>query len=413
MKRILSWAFFCVLLAGCGLALLLASRPIALWWDSAFSGAEAARGLLHLPLLPAGLAALWGWHLGQGKVTALAFVLVAAHAFTRFPFFLVPLATLHDGLALTLPWAFPLLLHLPESGLRKPWAWVRIGVAAVILWLALFWASHRGLGIHWPLPMSELSGWDPILSAFLALLLVWLIPGAGGRDLRTSWTFGLICVGVALTQGRDGWPAEVRAAVWPVFFGLSTIPLLGGLYGLTWRRAYLDELTGLPGRRAFEEAVRSLGRRYTIAMLDVDHFKRVNDQHGHPVGDQLLRFIATRLRRLPYGRAFRYGGEEFALLIPAKGVEGVLPFMENLRASVELASLTLRGKDRPHRKPTRRGRPAGGKDQVRVTVSIGVAQRDRTHTSPQAVLKAADEALYRAKRKGRNRVEWERRKSKR
>jgi len=413
MIRILSWVFFCVLLAGSGLALLLASRPIALWWDSAFRGAEAARWIPHLSLLPAVLAALWGWHLRQGKVTALAFVLVAAHAFTRFPFLPVPLATLHEGLALTLPWAFPLLLHLPESGLRRPWGWVRIGVVALILWLALFWASHRGLGIHWPLPMSEMSGWGPILSACLALLFVWLIPGAGGRDLRTSWTFGLVSVGVALTQGRDGWPAEVRAAVWPVFFGLSTIPLLGGLYGLTWRRAYLDELTGLPGRRAFEEAVRRLGRRYSIAMLDVDHFKRVNDQHGHPVGDQLLRFIASLLRRLPYGRAFRYGGEEFALLIPGKEVEGVLPFMENLRASVEVASLTLRGKDRPNRKPRRRDRSKGGRNQLRVTVSIGLAQRDRTHATSEAVLKAADDALYRAKRKGRNRVEWEQRKSKR
>jgi GGDEF domain-containing protein len=223
----------------------------------------------------------------------------------------------------------------------------------------------------------------------------------------------LAAVGIGLLEAEPWWQGEVQGAIWPIFLSFSSAFLVSGLYGLTWRRAYLDELTGVPGRRAFEEAVRRLGRRYAIAMLDVDHFKRINDRYGHPVGDQVLRFIASRLQRLPFGQAYRYGGEEFALIMRGKRAEGALALMEDLRQSIEGSTLTLRGKDRPDRKPGRRDRPAGGRSALRFTVSIGLAQRDRTHATPQAVLKAADEALYRAKRAGRNRVEWERRKSRR
>ena len=79
--------------------------------------------------------------------------------------------------------------------------------------------------------------------------------------------------------------------------------------------AFRDTLTGLPGRRALEERLRSLGGRYTIAMVDIDHFKNFNDQHGHDVGDQVLKLVAARLAEVGGGgRAYRYGGEEFSVL---------------------------------------------------------------------------------------------------
>lgn len=152
-----------------------------------------------------------------------------------------------------------------------------------------------------------------------------------------------------------------------------------------------------------------MGRRYAIAMVDVDYFKRFNDRYGHQVGDQVLRFIGTRLKKLSFGRAFRYGGEEFALIMPGRNVQGALPSLEEFRLSMEVSRMTIRAADRPARRPPRKARPRGGRQQVGVTVSIGVAQRSRLHPTPDAVLKVADEALYRAKRKGRNRVEAERR----
>jgi diguanylate cyclase (GGDEF)-like protein len=168
--------------------------------------------------------------------------------------------------------------------------------------------------------------------------------------------------------------------------------------------AYRDELTGLPARRALNDALLRVGGTYTVAMVDVDHFKKFNDTHGHDVGDQVLRMVAGRLARVPGGgRAFRYGGEEFAVLFPGKTVEESAPHLETLRAAVASATFTKRGLDRPKRKPkSPRARGASARP-LAVTVSIGAGQA-RGSALPEQVVKAADKALYRAKEGGRNRV---------
>ena len=117
-----------------------------------------------------------------------------------------------------------------------------------------------------------------------------------------------------------------------------------------------------------------------------------------------------RLKKVSFGMAFRYGGEEFALIIPGRRVQGMVPLLEGLRQSIETSNFTIRGENRPSHKPRRKDRPPGGKEQIGVTVSIGVARRSPLHPTPESVVEAADEALYRAKRMGRNRVEPERRK---
>src|SRR5207249_5511257 len=112
------------------------------------------------------------------------------------------------------------------------------------------------------------------------------------------------------------------------------------------RMAYDDPLTGLPGRRALDEALLRLGGQYAIAMVDIDHFKRFNDEHGHDAGDQLLRMLATKLTGIEGGgRPFRYGGEEFAVLFPGASSEGALPHLERLRQTIERAPFTLRSEE--------------------------------------------------------------------
>lgn len=86
-----------------------------------------------------------------------------------------------------------------------------------------------------------------------------------------------------------------------------------------YQMAFRDELTGLPGRRALNERLQRLGRTYVIAMAGVDHFKRFHDTHGHDVGDQVLRLVASQLRQIGGGgKAYRYGGEELTLVFPGK-----------------------------------------------------------------------------------------------
>jgi diguanylate cyclase (GGDEF)-like protein len=179
------------------------------------------------------------------------------------------------------------------------------------------------------------------------------------------------------------------------------------------RLAFNDELTGLPGRRALLEAMAGLGPHYALAMADVDHFKGFNDTHGHDIGDQVLKLVAARLAEAPGGgRAFRYGGEEFTVLYRGAHLGDVMPHLEALRSAVEMHKMTIRGGDRPkdakvgskQRKPRRDDEFERTDMLLSVTVSIGGAEPGKRLKTPQEVVKGADEALYRAKERGRNRV---------
>jgi diguanylate cyclase (GGDEF)-like protein len=168
--------------------------------------------------------------------------------------------------------------------------------------------------------------------------------------------------------------------------------------------AYRDGLTELPGRRALNEALPRLSGQFTVAMIDVDHFKQFNDRWGHDAGDHVLRMVAARLAAVAGGgKAYRYGGEEFAVLFGGKTAEECLPHLEELRETIESSRFTLRRRFRPRKKPTA---PKGRKtrEQVVITVSIGVAEKNSRQSSPDQVVNAADKALYRAKEAGRNRV---------
>jgi diguanylate cyclase (GGDEF)-like protein len=179
----------------------------------------------------------------------------------------------------------------------------------------------------------------------------------------------------------------------------------------SYQLAYEDELTRLPGRRAFNQTIASLADDYAIAMVDVDHFKKFNDTYGHDVGDQVLRMVASRLAGVTgEGRPFRCGGEEFAVVFPGKKAEDVIEHVELLRQTIEGSTFTVRGPDRSQRRrDERRHRhnPRHLKEQrigTSVTVSIGLAQPRAVNDDVKWVIEAADKALYAAKQRGRNRV---------
>ena len=173
--------------------------------------------------------------------------------------------------------------------------------------------------------------------------------------------------------------------------------------------AYRDELTALPSRRALNQALLSLGRRYTIAMLDIDHFKKFNDTHGHDVGDEVLQMVAAKIARIGGGgKPFRYGGEEFTVVFPGKTPEQAQAQLEALRATIENYRMVVRqdqrksGKSAGKQARVRRGKNDPRRQTLSVTISIGYAARSADTKLPEAVIKSADQALYRAKQKGRN-----------
>ncbi|MDD0973375.1 sensor domain-containing diguanylate cyclase [Pseudomonas fontis] len=172
-----------------------------------------------------------------------------------------------------------------------------------------------------------------------------------------------------------------------------------------YQMAFRDELTGLPGRRALNERMQRLGRGYVLAMTDVDHFKKFNDTHGHDVGDQVLRLVASKLSKVTGGgRAYRYGGEEFALVFAGKTLEECMPHLEAVREMIANYNIQLRNQEsRPQDDSQgRQRRGVVAATSVSVTISIGAAERLVEHRSPDEVLKSADEALYSAKGAGRN-----------
>ncbi len=117
--------------------------------------------------------------------------------------------------------------------------------------------------------------------------------------------------------------------------------------------AYHDELTTLPSRRAFNDALLRLQEPYSIAVVDIDHFKQFNDTYGHDTGDQVLRLVASNLSRVTGGgTAYRCGGEEFTILFPGKTTPEVVEHLERLRTTIESSEFQMRGVDR---RQTRRG----------------------------------------------------------
>jgi len=172
--------------------------------------------------------------------------------------------------------------------------------------------------------------------------------------------------------------------------------------------AYIDEMTGLPGRRSLEEMMLNLGKKYAIAMIDVDRFKKFNDTFGHETGDQVLKMIASQLGKISGGaRTFRYGGEEFTAIFAGKSLENAISHVEEFRKAVESRPFVVRDGERQRRDANHRGKTRIlPRNQVKVTVSIGLASPTGFATRPDIVIKAADRMLYHAKKTGRNRTAY-------
>ncbi|MDN3702123.1 GGDEF domain-containing protein [Vibrio artabrorum] len=190
----------------------------------------------------------------------------------------------------------------------------------------------------------------------------------------------------------------------------STLGLLMIIYVMSASHdmAFNDQLTNIPGRHALEVDMKHLGRKYSMAMIDIDHFKKFNDTYGHDIGDDVLRLVARLITETGGGaRAYRYGGEEFTILFKSKHAEQVKPHLQTLIANIQKYDMIIRNTNsRPENHELgikKRGYSNQPMKTVNVTISIGLSDNTTTK-QPEDVLKLADNALYKAKEAGRNRL---------
>jgi diguanylate cyclase len=256
--------------------------------------------------------------------------------------------------------------------------------------------------------------------AWIALMKFSLLPSAlllamlsmdrlavGGPKLLARGTAALLaaCVGSALAFGFE---VRLESTTGEIFGSLPLLvfyPMTVGMvsYRLVRRArrqnrllsvmSRTDSLSGLLNRRSWEDAVsaefqrcRRGGRVATLLILDIDRFKRINDRHGHPAGDEVIRRVAAVLRDTSRKEdvAGRYGGEEFGIILPETGAAGAKVIAERVRRHIEDCALPL---------------------GIRCTVSIGVAERQPGDSGYAEWISRADRALYAAKEHGRNRIE--------
>lgn len=244
-------------------------------------------------------------------------------------------------------------------------------------------------------PFTVRSVQENMMTAELEAKFCYLKPGA---ITVLPLTIGDRLIGVLELIGRDGDTtfAENRDLILTVAEHLSLALNSALMFESVERLASFDPLTGIANHRSMQDflhrRVAEAGRTETelgVIMLDVDHFRSFNEEEGHDAGDQVLRMVVDVLRDAvrPYDMPARYGGEEFTIIMPGVGREGTVAVAERIREKIcDLAYVTRSGRTR------------------RITASMGCSVFPSTSKDPSGLLKAADVALFRAKRAGRNRV---------
>ncbi|MGH7255958.1 MAG: diguanylate cyclase, partial [Nitrospirales bacterium] len=286
-----------------------------------------------LVVLMAGL--LLGWFYNRSRLVFAMLILGLAH-WALSSYALGKSATTDVGrlvvgaVALLLPLNLAWMAWVTERGILTPRGLGRLGVLLAQPVLLLLFSKADPKAVSGFLQTSWVdASWLPTtglsqlgLLGFVAALTIQAARVASTRNaLDSGFLWALVAAGLALTAGRPG-------LVTGAYLATSGLVLVVTLLQTVYRMAYHDDLTGLPGRRALNEDVLKLGNRYAVAMVDIDHFKRVNDQYGHDVGDQVLRMVASRFASVRgVAKAYRWGGEEFALVFPGKTEEEAWPFL--------------------------------------------------------------------------------------
>ena len=409
---------------------LLLLAAVVLLSGGFLSISAAAVDFYYYAVFAAGILLAWRFH--SSRVLFALLMLLLAHRAIEFfsagrTVALGPGRIAFEAIAFLLPINFIILSLVRERGLAIPAVTPRV----VLLFLESVFVAilcrpgetsspafldaaflNRSL-FHWTkIPQLALLAFAAAFAVLLVRLLLYRKPVESGLLWSLAATF------LALQANSAD---RIALAYWAT----AGLLLVASIIENTYVLAYHDELTSLPARRAFNEALLRLETPYAIAIVDIDHFKSFNDTYGHDTGDQVLSMVAASLARVSAGgRAFRVGGEEFAIVFAGKSMKEVAPHLDALRILIEESRFRVRSTPERRSAPRGAGRRIEDKKTARrkltrprdlaaesslsglsVTVSIGVAEPGAKTREVEEVIQAADKALYRAKKAGRNRVE--------
>jgi diguanylate cyclase (GGDEF)-like protein len=315
--------------------------------------------------------------------------------------------TVYNSIGFLLPLNMVFVSRVRERGILTFHGIVRLGLILLQVLGVFLICRYQEWGLaaflNYSLPDDHLLSWLPLSLPCLfsfGVSFIYLTIGFIRHEsaIENGFFWALLAVFLAFLVGKIG-------PISTIYLATAGLVLVVSVIETSHTMAFRDELTGIPGRRALDEAFLKLTGNYTVAMVDIDHFKRFNDRHGHDVGDQVLRMVASKLSQVSGGgKPFRYGGEEFTILFPGKSTAESMLHLEGVRKAVAQTRFIIRGRRRPSIKPEDPKKFGGWRKKVKITISIGVAERNEKYGGPEQVIKAADKALYRAKKAGRNRT---------
>ena len=402
-----------------GLLLVLAA---ALVTSSLFIQIAPSLAFYYVGVFAAGLALAWRFN--SSRVLFSLLVLLLAHRAVDF----FSAGQVHTGpghtavalAALLIPLNFIVFAAMRERGLTVAGIAPRFGLLFLesVVFAVLCRPENSPANPHIPgapaIPLSILLSFAAAIGVFVRRFF------QTRKPIEPGFVWSVAAVFLWLQFAPVGKMSDAYVAT-------AALILAASLIETSYVLAYHDELTGIRGRRAFNESLLSLDQQYAIAIVDIDHFKKFNDTCGHDIGDQVLCMVAKRLTKVGGdGQAFRCGGEEFAIVFRSTSAKEAFEHLDTLRQIIEKSTFHVRGSERraersaesrsdrragelDRRKPAKRktasASPNQSPDRLSVTVSIGVAEPSTRYRQPEQVIQSADQALYRAKNKGRNRVE--------
>ncbi|MEW6057234.1 MAG: GGDEF domain-containing protein [Bdellovibrionota bacterium] len=359
-----------------------------------------------LPYLLLGLSGFLGFRLGQRRILFICLLFATCYAYAQsqglpfWPQFGFRVKT--RVIAIALPLSLCALFFTKEGrlfslrGLAQMMA-TFLPLTALTVGLHFKWQAIRTL-VH--LQLSPQIGFLhlPDLAVLSGLVFMVISLVSRERYLRGISIFSATALLplfyiIQRTSILSSNAGRLQLELGVGFISVASL-ILYAILRLYWQRIYLDELTGIPNRRALNEKLTTLNRRYAIAMVDIDHFKKFNDTYGHEEGDRVLCLVAQHLENESNGLAFRYGGEEFTLVFEHTDPQAAVEKMDLIRQKLaEKEFFITSPKD---------SSSSNSSSRVQLTISVGISNESVVRRTADEVLSAADKALYQAKAKGRN-----------